>query len=178
MISTTYISNTKQNFEMDTGNLSSQSEKCFKSPTSNNTFTTTVNLNEQHMTSDESDEKTFECSVCHYRCCYLSRLKRHQLIHSGEKPHGCTVCDYKCIAAQSLRIHMRTHSDKKTFECSVCDYRCRHIDTLKHHLRIHTGEEKQHACPVCSYIQMFKIKYIENTYQNTFRQQAVCVFSM
>ena len=42
----------------------------------------------------QTREKSFQCSVCSYRCSYKSHLTRHMRTHTGEKSFQCSVCSY------------------------------------------------------------------------------------
>ncbi|OQR79324.1 transcriptional repressor CTCF-like [Tropilaelaps mercedesae] len=43
------------------------------------------------------------CSVCPYKTCYRSNLRRHARSHTGEKPYTCRYC------GKQLKQHLRRH---------------------------------------------------------------------
>jgi len=57
----------------------------------------------------------FKAVVCKYcgKTVEYTKLKNHELIHTGEKPFKCSDCPYRCIQRSNLRIHMRAVHKKE-----------------------------------------------------------------
>jgi len=47
--------------------------------------------------------------ICKYcgKSIEYSKIKNHELTHTGEKPFQCPECNYRCIQRSNLRIHMK-----------------------------------------------------------------------
>ena len=65
-------------------------------------------------------ERLFICTVegCNKKFLDNSKLKRHQLVHTGERPYKCEICKKRFSLDFNLRTHLRTHTGEKPYVCS------------------------------------------------------------
>lgn len=61
---------------------------------------------------------SFQCGICCKAFKDNSKLRRHQLVHTGERPFKCPYCDKFFSIDFNLKTHIRIHTGEKPYQCS------------------------------------------------------------
>lgn len=113
--------------------------------------------------------QTWLCATCGKTFACRSRLRTHEVIHSGVKPHRCPLCPKAYMRTSDLEHHRRvvhlegaeggagdgeeappppSSSSSSSLLCHLCGREFRCHSQLASHLQAHSGE-RPHLCDAC-----------------------------
>ena len=92
--------------------------------------------------------KAHTCQVCWKVFITPSKLKTHQVTHTGERNHQCQICGKTFTQSGNLKTHLVTHTGERNHQCKICGKNFTRSSHLKDHQHVHTGE-RNHSCHIC-----------------------------
>ena len=85
-----------------------------------------------------SNDKLYNCIVCTSKFDKYEELETHYVsLHSEENSFECSECEFKCNDKPTLEYHMQLHTGEKSNKCPFCLQHFINLDSLKQHISIH-----------------------------------------
>ncbi|XP_037088728.1 zinc finger protein 436-like [Pollicipes pollicipes] len=71
----------------------------------------------------------------------ISRLKKHQLVHTDDRPFHCDKCPKSFKSVHVLNAHQLTHINYRPFKCDICLQTFAKKWTLRGHMSTHDRQD-------------------------------------
>ena len=98
---------------------------------------------------DDTDEKSFKCTLCHQTFAKLTNYLTHLRSHINTHTLVCEICRARISCTSQIANHISTHSGTDVFPCKFCSSVFYQDRTLKVHLSMRSSGVT-FSCRKCS----------------------------
>ena len=116
-----------------------------------------IEMNKTKETSNNGNEKNFECIICDRKFNLKTNLITHLTTHNGEELYKCNICGLCFGNDWNLKQHAKIHSGENLYKCKECG-KCFQVESAyKLHLDFHV----QAKLPPNRTCQIFQEKHCQ-----------------
>ena len=104
-----------------------------------------------HRRERHEGSNTYKCTHCDKRFYYLSRLRRHAVIHTKDGLRQCEICEMKFRFHYEYVAHINDHKGIEQMSCRICHRFFKKQSTLLRHMQNVHDKKNAFFCDECDF---------------------------